>query len=68
MKVILVMCLNQSILQLYETIQNLQEKGSCWIIDQVIDHNINVSKYNLVAGSSYNQITESMSPSKKKFD
>ena len=28
-------------------------KGSRWIIDSVIDHTINISKYNPLAGSSY---------------
>ena len=52
------MCLNQSILQLYKTYKNIQEKVQVglligWIIDSVIDHNINISKYNPLAGSSY---------------
>ena len=29
------------------------EQGSGWIIDSVIDRNINISKYNLLADSSY---------------
>ena len=28
-------------------------KGSGWIIDSVIDHTINISKYNYLSGSSY---------------
>ena len=28
-------------------------KGSGWIIDSVIMHNINISRYNPLAGSSY---------------
>ena len=28
-------------------------KGSAWVIDAVIDHIISISKYNLLAGSSY---------------
>ena len=28
-------------------------KGSGWIIDSVIDRTITISKYNLLAGSSY---------------
>ena len=32
-------------------IQKILAKGSCWIIDSVIEHNI--SKCNLLAGSSY---------------
>ena len=34
-------------------IQKFLGKGSDWIIDSVIDHNINISKYNPVAASSY---------------
>ena len=38
------------------TITNKQkslEKGSCWIIDLIIDHTISSSKYNPIAASSY---------------
>ena len=28
-------------------------KGSCWIINSVIDHTVNISKYNPLLGSSY---------------
>ena len=37
-------------------ILNIQKsilKGSCWIIDSVIDHDISISKYNPFVGSSY---------------
>ena len=54
MKVTLMMMyLNQSILQLYETYKKNLGKGSGWIIDSVIMHNINISRYNPLAGSSY---------------
>ena len=33
--------------------QKSLEKGSGWVIDSVIDHNINISKYYPLAGSSY---------------
>ena len=33
--------------------QNSLGKGSGWIIDSVIDHNISISKYNPFSGSSY---------------
>ena len=33
--------------------QNFLGKGSGWIIDSVIDHTINISKNNHLAGSSY---------------
>ena len=42
---------------IYSTvISNIQKslgQGSGWIIDSVIDRNINISKYNLLADSSY---------------
>ena len=53
MKATLTKYLNQSILQLYQTSKNRQEKGSGWIIDLVIEYNINILKYNLLTGSSY---------------
>ena len=34
-------------------IQKSLQKGSGWIIDYVVDHTINISKYNPQAGSSY---------------
>ena len=40
-----------------ELYQTFLEKGSCSITDSVIDHNINIPKYNRLAGSSYIQIT-----------
>ena len=36
-----------------ENTQKPSGKGSGWIIDSVIDHTISISKYNLLAGSSY---------------
>ena len=42
---------------IYTTIiSNIQKwlgKSTNWIIDLVIEHNISISKYNLLAGSSY---------------
>ena len=35
------------------SIQKILGKGSSWITDSVIEHNINISKYNVLAGSSY---------------
>ena len=52
MKLTLMTYLNQSILQLYH-IQKSLGKGSVWIIVSVIEQNINISKYNPLAGSSY---------------
>ena len=34
-------------------IQKPPGQGSCWITDLVIDHNINISNFNPLAGSSY---------------
>ena len=34
-------------------IQNSTGKGSGWIIDSFIDHNVNISKYNPLTGSNY---------------
>ena len=48
-KVILTIYLNQSILWYFDSLG----KDSNWINDPFIDHNINISKYNPVAGSIY---------------
>ena len=53
MKATLTMYLNQPILQLYKALKNPQEKNSGWIIDLVIEYNINILKYNLLTGRSY---------------
>ena len=48
---------NDKLESIYSTIiSNIQrslEKSLGWIIDPAIDHNINISKYNPLAGSSY---------------
>ena len=41
-------------------IQKYSGKGSGWIIDSVIDHNISISKYNPLAGSSYKKLPEEL--------
>ena len=44
-------------------ISNIQRslgKGPGWIIDSVIDHNISISKYNPLAGSSYIQLKKEL--------
>ena len=56
MKVTLRMYLDHFILQLYQTYKN----RSGWIIDSVIEHNINISKYNPLAGSSYIKIPKAL--------
>ena len=42
-------------------------KGSGWIKDSVIDHNINISKYNPLDGSSYIKLPNELSHPKKGF-
>ena len=61
----LMIYLNQSILQLY---QKSLGKGSSWTIDSVIEHNINISKYNHSAGSSYIKLPNKIRPPKKRID
>ena len=53
MKGTLMVCFNQSILQLQKNIQKSLGKVSGWIINSVIDHTISISKYNPLAGGSY---------------
>ena len=48
-------------------IQTLLGKGSGWIINSVLGHYFNFSKYNALDGSSY-QITKRIRPSKERFD
>ena len=42
-------------------------QGSGWIIDSVIDHNINISKYNPLADSSYIKLPKELDHP-RKFD
>ena len=71
--------LNQFILRLYiqkykniqkytKNISNIQKylgKGSGWIIDSVIDHIINISKYNLLAADSYIKLSKELNLPKR---
>ena len=66
MKVTLMMCLNQSILQLYQ-IFKIFSKDLDWIIDSVIDHDISASKYNPLAGSSYIRLPKELDHPRKGF-
>ena len=50
-------------INIISNIQKYLEKGSSLLIDSVIDHTINISKYNPLAGSSYIKL-----PSRKKVD
>ena len=53
--------LNQSITHILNTQKFIGK-------DSVMDHNINISKYNSLPGSSYNQITKRIRSYKKRFD
>ena len=57
---------------IYATIiSNIQKpcgKVSGWIIDSVLDHNINISKFNRLAGSSYIKLPKELDCPKKTFD
>ena len=46
-------------------IQKSLEKGLGWIIDSIIDHNIIVSKYNPLAGSSYIKLPKELDHPRK---
>ena len=48
-----------------ENIQKSSGKGSGWIIDSVIDHTISISKYNPLAGSSYNKLPKELDHPRK---
>ena len=52
------------------SIQKSLGNGSVWIIDSVIDDNINISKYKPLAGSSYIKLPpqKKVRPFKKRFD
>ena len=59
------MYFNQSIAELYQTYKKFLGKNSGWIIDSVIDHNINISKYNPLAGSSYIKLPKELDHPRK---
>ena len=60
MKVTLMMCFNQSILQIYPNTHKSLGKGSGWIIYSVNDHTIIISKLY--------RITKRIKQSKKRLD
>ena len=62
---LMVMYLNQSILQLHQPYKNFLEKVSGWVIDSVIEHNINILKYTILAGSSYIKLTKELGHPRK---
>ena len=45
--------------------QKSLKKDSGWIIDSIIDHNISISKYNLLAGSSYIKLLKKLDHPRK---
>ena len=52
------------------TISNIEisiGKGLGWIIDSIVDHNINISKYNHLAGGSFIKLLKKLEHSKKTF-
>ena len=65
--------INESNIDMFESIyimiiSNLHKspgKSSCWIIDSVIDHNVNISKYNPLAGSSCIKLQKELNHSNK---
>ena len=44
----------------------LESIYSIWIIDSVIDHSINISKYNPLAGSSYIKLPKELDHPRKR--
>ena len=50
-----------------ENIRKSLRKGSGWIIDSVIDHNINISKYNPLAGSRYIKLSKELDHPRKEL-
>ena len=48
-------------------IQNSLGKGPCWIIDSITDHNINISKYNALAGSGYTKLPKELDDPQKRL-
>ena len=56
---------------IYTTIiSNMQKslgKGSGWIIVSVIEHNINISKYNPLARSSYTKLPKELDHARKSL-
>ena len=48
-------------------IQNCAEKYTGWIIDSVVDHNIYISKYKTLSGTSYIKLPKELD-SKVKLD
>ena len=60
----LMMCLNEFILVM-SNMQKSLGKGSGWVIDSVIEHNISISKYNPLAESSYIKLQKELDHPRK---
>ena len=54
-------------LTIISNIQKSLGKGSGWIIDLIIDHNNNISKYSPLAGSSYIKLPKKINHPKKSL-
>ena len=56
---------------IYNTIiSNIQEssrKDSDWFIDSVIEHNLSISKYNPLAGTSYIKLSKELDHPRKRL-
>ena len=50
-----------------ENIQKSLGKGSCRIIDWVIDHTVNIWKYNSLTGSSYIKLPKELGNPRKRL-
>ena len=57
--------LNQPILQLNEAYKEILGKGSGWVIDSVIDHDINISQWNFLTGRNYIKLTKELDHQRK---
>ena len=49
------------------TIQKNLGKGAGWIINSVIEHKINISKYNPLAGSTYIKLPKALDHPRKRL-
>ena len=65
MEVILIIMFPSIYTAIITNIQKYLEKSSGWIIDSVIDHTINISKYNPLAGNSYIKLPKELDHPRK---
>ena len=59
------MCFNQSILKLYQTFKNLQEKVQGGLLIQSLKNTISISKYYPLAGNSYIKLPKELDHPRK---